>query len=59
MSDFKCNKCEKDIDIAEFELYELYTDEECKFILCPYCNEQICIQIERTYSFECVDEEDL
>jgi DNA-directed RNA polymerase subunit RPC12/RpoP len=59
MSDFKCNKCETEIDIAEFELWELYSDEDHQFISCPSCDEQICIKIERTHSFECIDVEDL
>lgn len=59
MSDFKCNKCETDIDIAQSELWELYSEEDQYFIGCPHCDEQICVKIERTYSFECIDEADL
>ena len=44
MSDFKCNKCETDIDIAQSELWELYSEEDQYFIGCPHCDEQICVK---------------
>jgi uncharacterized CHY-type Zn-finger protein len=57
--DFKCNKCNEGIEIAEFELWELYSEDDSKDILCPHCDEEITIKIEREYSFECISEDDL
>tara|TARA_R110000851_G_scaffold284524_1_gene438087 strand:- start:315 stop:494 length:180 start_codon:yes stop_codon:yes gene_type:complete len=59
MSDFECTKCNKEIIIAEFELWNLYSEEDSKEILCPHCDEKITIRIEREYSFECINEDDL
>jgi DNA-directed RNA polymerase subunit RPC12/RpoP len=59
MCDFKCNKCKRDIDIAESELWELYGDNDHEYVSCPMCDEEICIKVEKTYSFECIDEADV
>ena len=59
MSDFNCNKCNKGIDIAEFGLWGLYSEDDSLDILCPHCDEQILIRIEKEYSFECINKEDL
>lgn len=59
MESFKCNKCNKEIDIAQFELWNLYCDEDHQFISCPHCDKEIVVEITRDYSFQCINEEDI
>ena len=57
--DFKCIECKKEIDIAQFELWNLYCDEDFQHISCPHCDKQITVKIEKEYTFECINEEDI
>jgi len=46
----KCPKCDKDIDIDEWELYELY-GEDSRVIECPYCEDKIYVVAHARYTF--------
>lgn len=56
MSDFKCDKCKKDIDIHDHELYELYNENNHK-VDCPYCQEKIHVNAVVDYHFVVTDED--
>lgn len=57
--DFTCNKCNEEIDINDYELFELYSEDDWLEIMCPCCGEEIIVKIEKTYSFKCVNEDEL
>jgi glutaredoxin len=45
-----CPYCDNTIDIDEWELYDLYT-EDCHDETCPYCDKDIEIVSNVSYSF--------
>ena len=58
MSDFKCNECKEDIDINDFELFELYDkDEDLHDILCPHCNKLIHVKPIISFDFILCDKD--
>ena len=59
VDDFICDKCNKGINIEEFELYDLYCDEDIQHINCPHCKEQISIEISKKYSFRTMEDWEL
>ena len=55
--DIKCPKCDKDIDIGEYDLYECYSEDETR-ILCPFCDEDICVYGHAHWTFSTDEQED-
>ena len=54
--DFKCNKCEKGIDIHNNELFDLYEEEGVKEVQCPHCGEKIFVDVCFSHTFYTCDE---
>ena len=56
MHDLKCPHCNEEINIAEHELYYLY-EEGTHEVDCPSCKTTILVQVEASYTFEVVEQE--
>jgi hypothetical protein len=54
MSDFQCPKCDRDHDINELELWELYAEDGAETeIQCKQCDEPLIVRSEITgWNFE-------
>lgn len=58
LTDPKCPHCDREIDISEHELWELYK-EDTHEIMCPYCRNEFQVVATASWTFSTDEQDDI